>query len=135
MYQINQLQLRVIIADLTHLKSDLATNHCHQQHIAASVLLLVFFTETIYNLYVLPIKPAIFNIMWRPLSLSIFVTQRAVLVCVMEMVGALWVTMAGTVCASWAGGALAVTPLWKLPAVMSRTTTEVKSQTTYSNAF
>lgn len=46
----------------------------------------------------------------------------------MEMVGALWVTMAGTVCASWAGGALAVTPLWKPPAVMSRTTMEVKSK-------
>lgn len=60
------------------------------------------------------------------------VAQRAVLVCAMEMVGALWVTMAGTVCASWAGGALAVTPLWKLPAVMSRTTMEVKSQTTQS---
>lgn len=44
----------------------------------------------------------------------------------MEMVGALWVTMVGTVYASWAGGALAVTRLWKLPAVMSRTTTEVK---------
>ena len=52
--------------------------------------------------------------------------QKAALVCAMEMVGALWVTMAGTVCASWAGGALAVTPLWKLPAVMSRTTMEVK---------
>lgn len=35
--------------------------------------------------------------------------------------------MAGTVCANWAGGALAVTPQWKLPAVMSRTTTEVKN--------
>lgn len=45
----------------------------------------------------------------------------------MEMVGALWVTMVGTVYASWAGGALAVTRLWKLPAVMSRTTTEVKT--------
>lgn len=52
----------------------------------------------------------------------------------MEMVGAHWVTMAGTVCASWAGGALAVTPPWKLPAVMSRTTTEVKSQTTPADA-
>lgn len=46
----------------------------------------------------------------------------------MEMVGALWVTMAGTVCASWAGGAPAVTPPWKRPAVMSRTTTEVKKK-------
>lgn len=55
-----------------------------------------------------------------------FVTQKAVLVCAMEMVGALWVTMVGTVYASWAGGALAVTRLWKLPAVMSRTMTEVK---------
>lgn len=44
------------------------------------------------------------------------------------MAGALWVTTAGTVCASWAGGAPAVTPLWKPPAVMSRTTMEVKSQ-------
>lgn len=44
----------------------------------------------------------------------------------MEMVGALWVTMVGTVYASWAGGALAATRLWKLPAEMSRTTTEVK---------
>lgn len=60
------------------------------------------------------------------LSLCYFVTQKAVLVCAMEMVGALWVTMVGTVYASWAGGALAVTRLWKLPAVMSRTTTEVK---------
>lgn len=67
--------------------------------------------------------------------MSHFVTQRAALVCAMEMVGALWVTMAGTVCASWAGGALAVTPLWKLPAVMSRTTMEVKSQTTHNGAF
>ncbi|TKS80689.1 Teneurin-4 [Collichthys lucidus] len=56
--------------------------------------------------------------------------QRAVLVCAMEMVGALWVTMAGTVCASWAGGALAVTPPWKLPAVMSRTTMEATCHTT-----
>lgn len=53
-------------------------------------------------------------------------SQRAALVCAMAMVGALWVTMAGTVCASWAGGALAATPQWKLPAVTSRTTTEVK---------
>lgn len=60
------------------------------------------------------------------LSFCYFVTQKAALVCAMEMVGALWVTMVGTVYASWAGGALAVTRLWKLPAVMSRTTTEVK---------
>lgn len=51
----------------------------------------------------------------------------------MEMVGALWVTMAGTVCASWAGGAPAVTPPWKRPAVMSRTTTEVKKNQKKSN--
>lgn len=44
----------------------------------------------------------------------------------MEMVGALWVTVVGTVYASWAGGALAVTRPWKLPALMSRTTMEVK---------
>lgn len=43
--------------------------------------------------------------------------------------------MAGTVCASWAGGAPAVIRLWKLPAVMSRTTMEVKSHTTDSKAF
>lgn len=43
----------------------------------------------------------------------------------MEMVGALWETAAGTVCASWAGGAADVTPQWKLPAVTSRTTMEV----------
>lgn len=46
----------------------------------------------------------------------------------MEMVGALWVTVVGTVYASWAGGALAVTRPWKLPALMSRTTMEVKKQ-------
>lgn len=46
----------------------------------------------------------------------------------MEMVGALWVTAVGTVYASWAGGALAVTHPWKLPALMSRTTTEVKEK-------
>lgn len=46
----------------------------------------------------------------------------------MEMVGALWVTMAGTVCASWAGGAPAVTPPWRRPAVMSRTMTEVTTK-------
>lgn len=46
----------------------------------------------------------------------------------MEMVGALWVTAAGTAYASWAGGALAATRPWKLPALMSRTTTEVKKK-------
>lgn len=61
------------------------------------------------------------------LSFSYFVTQKAALVCAMEMVGALWVTVVGTVCASWAGGALAVTRPWKLPALMSRTTTEVRN--------
>lgn len=80
-------------------------------------------------------ETALFDILCWPLSLSFFVTQRAVLVCAMEMVGALWVTMAGTACASWAGGALAVTPLWKLPAVMSRTMMEVKSQRTLNKAF
>lgn len=46
----------------------------------------------------------------------------------MEMVGALWVTVVGTVYASWAGGALAVTHPWKPPALMSRTTTEVRKK-------
>ena len=148
MYQINQLQLRVIIkppSPLSNLKMTLvycyqrllATNHCHQKaHIVVSVLLLAFVNkQSTHSIYLLPVKPALFDILCQPLSLSFFVTQRAVLVCAMEMVGALWVTVAGTVCASWAGGALAVTPLWKLPAVMSRTTMEVKSQTAHSFAF
>lgn len=118
---------------MTFVREIKAANHRHQQ--AHIVLSFVF----VYKLYIVLIRHT-FNLLYLIFCahlclLSLFVPQRAVLACAMEMVGALWVTMAGTVCASWAGGAPPVTPLWKQPAVMSRTTMEVKSQTTHANVF
>lgn len=145
-YPLNQLQLRAIkrhprsfqilkLLQSRRHQASLTQKPVIKQLILSSCCCLFYWWclfKMFSFLFVFPSKPTLFNILRWPFSLffpQFCHTQRAALVCAMEMVGAHWVTMAGTVCASWAGGALAVTPPWKLPAVMSRTTTEVKSQT------